>query len=98
MINLKKWTVGNSSHARNSRQWLTGSARCQVREYWIIDPVRKSVEQYQLDEPTMAFASVAVFYNDDTLTAITVPDFRIPVSAIFDKKVNMATLQAIITQ
>lgn len=64
-----------------------------VQEYWIIDPVRKSVEQYQLDEPTMAFASVATFYLNDTLTALTVPGFKIPVQAIFDKKVNLDTLQ-----
>ncbi len=69
-----------------------------VREYWIIDPVRKSVEQYQLDEPTMAFASVATLYVDDTLEALTVPGFRIPVQAIFDKKANMNALQALMTK
>ncbi len=59
-----------------------------VREYWIIDPIRKAVEQYELDEGTMAFARVAVLYDDvnDTLTALTVPGFEIPVKAIFDKK------------
>lgn len=64
-----------------------------VCEYWIIDPVRKSVEQYQLDEATMAFASVAVLFLDDTLSALSVPGFHIPVRAIFDKLVNMETLQ-----
>ncbi|WP_080055233.1 Uma2 family endonuclease [Spirosoma aerolatum] len=64
-----------------------------VGEYWIIDPVRKSVEQYQLDEATMAFASVATLYINDTLNALTIPGFQIPVQAIFDKKVNLDTLQ-----
>jgi len=68
-----------------------------VREYWLIDPVRKSLEQYQLDEATMAFASTAVLYTDDTLTALTVPGFQIPVQAIFDKQTNMAALQTILT-
>jgi len=68
-----------------------------VAEYWIIDPVRKSVEQYQLDEPTMAFASVATLYMDGTLDALTVPGFRIPVKAIFDKKTNLDTLRALLT-
>ncbi|WP_232326038.1 Uma2 family endonuclease [Spirosoma montaniterrae] len=67
-----------------------------VLEYWIIDPVRKSVEQYQLDEPTMAFASAAVLYDDDTLSALTVPGFQIPVRAIFEKQANMDALQAIL--
>ncbi|UHG93501.1 Uma2 family endonuclease [Spirosoma oryzicola] len=69
-----------------------------VLEYWIIDPVRKSVEQYQLDEPTMAFASVATVYSDDTLEALTVPGFQIPVRAIFDRQANMEALQRIMTK
>lgn len=64
-----------------------------VREYWIIDPVRKSLEQYRLDEATMAFESVATLFVDDTLTAITVLGFAIPVRAIFDKQDNMRALQ-----
>lgn len=69
-----------------------------VLEYWIIDPVRKSVEQYQLDEPTMAFASVATLYINDTLTALTVSGFQIPVQAIFDKQINLETLRILMTK
>jgi Uma2 family endonuclease len=67
-----------------------------VREYWIIDPVRKSLEQYELDEATMAFASVATLFLGDTLTALTVPGFQIPIAAIFDKQANLKALQAIL--
>ncbi|MBU1823112.1 MAG: Uma2 family endonuclease [Bacteroidetes bacterium] len=69
-----------------------------VREYWIIDPVRKAVEQYQLDEATMAFATVAVLYEDQdhTVTALSVEGFEIPVKAIFDKKVAMDALQKLL--
>jgi Uma2 family endonuclease len=69
-----------------------------VLEYWIIDPVRKAVEQYQLDEATMAFANVAVLYEDQdhTLSALSVPGFKIPVKAIFDKKANMEALQELL--
>ena len=69
-----------------------------VGEYWIIDPVRKSVEQYKLDEPTMAFASVATLYMDDTLEAVTVSGFKIPVRAIFDKQVNMEILRGLMAK
>ncbi|GAB4013065.1 Uma2 family endonuclease [Spirosoma migulaei] len=69
-----------------------------VQEYWIIDPVRKSVEQYQLDKPTMAFASVAVLYINDTLTALTIPGFQIPVQAIFDKQSNLDTLRVLMAK
>lgn len=69
-----------------------------VEEYWIIDPVRKSVEQYKLDEPTMAFALAATLYIDDTLEALTIPGFRIPVRAVFDRRVNMETLQSLMAK
>lgn len=66
-----------------------------VGEYWIIDPVRQSVEQYRLDDATMAFAVANILYNDDTLTALTVPGFTIPVRAIFDQATNLATLKSL---
>lgn len=69
-----------------------------VREYWIIDPVRKSVEQYQLDEATMAFAVVAVLYVHDVLNSLTVNGFQIPVLAIFDKQTNLDTLRKLLTK
>ena len=71
-----------------------------VREYWIIDPVRKALEQYTLDEGVMAFAKAAVLYDDanDTLTAQVVTGFTIPVRAIFDKKVNIETLKGMMTE
>ncbi|MGM9507302.1 Uma2 family endonuclease [Larkinella sp. GY13] len=67
-----------------------------VREYWMIDPVRQSLEQYKLDEDLMAFEEAAVLFVDDTLESLTIPGFRIPVRAIFDKTVNMHTLQELI--
>ena len=69
-----------------------------VLEYWIIDPVRKAVEQYQLDEATMAFATVATLYIGDALKAITVPGFEIPVLAIFDREANMETLRLLMSR
>lgn len=64
-----------------------------VSEYWIIDPVRQSVEQYKLDEATMAYASAATLFIGDTLTSLTVTGFQIPVRAIFNKKANLGALR-----
>lgn len=64
-----------------------------VYEYWIIDPIRKALEQYKLNEDLMAFEEVAVLYLDDALESLTIPGFRIPVRAIFEKDANVATLQ-----
>lgn len=90
---LSKSTVGRDRGVKFEDYAAHG-----VCEYWIIDPVRKSVEQYKLDESTMAFASEAVLYIDDTLAALTVPGFRVPVKAIFDKQANMDALQALMTK
>lgn len=88
--------LSKSTTGRDCRIKFEDYAAHGVREYWIIDPVRKSVEQYQLDEATMAFASVATLYIHDTLSALTVAGFQIPVQAIFDKQANLATLQVLL--
>ncbi len=67
-----------------------------VRGYWIIDPVRKSAEQYELDTATMAFASVGAHYIADTITSLTVSGFTIPVRAAFEKRANMVALRALL--
>ncbi|GAA4470885.1 Uma2 family endonuclease [Nibrella saemangeumensis] len=90
---LSKSTVGRDRGVKFEDYAAHG-----VLEYWIIDPVRKSIEQYQLDEATMAFAQTAVLYIDDTLTAITVPGFTIPVKAIFDKQIQLETLKALMNK
>ncbi|MBD2756082.1 Uma2 family endonuclease [Spirosoma validum] len=93
---LSKSTTGRDRATSVEEIKFEDYAAHGVREYWIIDPVRKSVEQYQLDEPTMAFASVAALYLNDTLKALTISGFEIPVQAIFDKKTNLDTLQALL--
>lgn len=67
-----------------------------VREYWLVDPTRQTVEQFRLDEEFMAFDAVGNLHLNDTLTALTVPGFTIPVRAIFESEVNRTTLQALL--
>ncbi|WP_461112527.1 Uma2 family endonuclease [Spirosoma jeollabukense] len=64
-----------------------------VREYWLIDPTRQTVEQFRLDEEFMAFDAVGNFHLNDTITALTVPGFTIPVKAIFETKANHDVLR-----
>ena len=64
-----------------------------VREYWIIDPVRKSIEQNELDPATMAFTPVKTHYIDDTITSLTIAGFTIPVRAAFEKRANLLALK-----
>ena len=64
-----------------------------VREYWLVDPNRQTVEQFQLDEAFMAFDAVGNSHINDTLTALTVPGFSIPVRAIFEPEANKEALR-----
>ncbi len=67
-----------------------------VREYWLVDPVRQTVEQFRLDEEFMAFDAVGNFHLNDTLTALTVTGFTIPVRAIFEPEANADALRALL--
>ncbi len=67
-----------------------------VREYWLVDPTRQTVEQFQLDEEFMAFDAVGNFHLNDTITALTVAGFSIPVRAIFEPEANRDALQRLL--
>ena len=69
-----------------------------VREYWLVDPMRQTVEQFQLDEEFMAFDATGNLHIADTLTALTVPGFSIPVRAIFESDANAETLRALLSK
>lgn len=66
-----------------------------VREYWLVDPRRQTVEQFRLDEEFMAFDAVGNFHLTDTITALTLPGFSIPIRAIFEQEANAETLRAL---
>lgn len=65
-----------------------------VKEYWLVDPRRQTVEQYQPDTEFMAFESLATLTVKDTLTSLAVAGFQIPVRAI---KVHLGTLGRLLT-
>ena len=65
-----------------------------VREYWIIDPVKQCVEQFALLTPTdKTYLPYGKFFPGDFIKSIVLPDFEIPVAAIFDEKANFETLK-----
>ena len=67
-----------------------------VREYWLVDANRQTVEQFRLDEEFMAFDAIGNFHINDTITALTVPGFTIPIRAIFEPDANRDALRALI--
>jgi Uma2 family endonuclease len=65
-----------------------------VQEYWIIDPVRKQIEQYILLHPSdKQYAPAKYFGLDDEIESRVMKDFVIPVFAIFDETANLEALQ-----
>ncbi len=70
-----------------------------IREYWIIDPVRQTIEQYILLSPKdKQYAPAKVFRIYDDIESYAIPGFIIPVQAIFDEQTNIETLQKLIAQ
>jgi Uma2 family endonuclease len=61
-----------------------------TQEYWLVNPERQSVEQYFLENGECEIAQKAKL--DELIKSKVIPDFEIPVNAIFDKKVNSETL------
>lgn len=61
-----------------------------VAEYWIIDPETKMVEQYILhdDEYQLRIKS-----DSGEIHSVAVAGFTIPIRAIFDEQLNLATLR-----
>lgn len=64
-----------------------------VAEYWIIDPTAEMVEQYILQGEEY---DLRIKSNSGDLQSVTVAGFTIPIRAIFDEKVNLATLRQLV--
>jgi len=52
-----------------------------VKEYWIVDPIKKMIEQFVLEEKTLQ--SHAKLKDIQKLSSIIIDDFSFPVSEIF---------------
>lgn len=53
-----------------------------VKEYWIVDPAEKTIEQFVLEEKTLQ--SNTKVKGNQKLTSIVVHDFSFPVSGVFE--------------
>ena len=66
-----------------------------VVEYWIVDPVAETIEQYLLQEGVYR---LAVKVKTGSIASAIVAGFEIPVRAVFDGAEQLAALQAILAQ
>jgi Uma2 family endonuclease len=64
-----------------------------VREYWLIDPESRVVEQYDLMGDVYG---LRLKLNAGLLQSRVIEGFEIPVGAIFDEGENLAALRALL--
>lgn len=65
-----------------------------IREYWIVDPNRQTIEQYLLLQPTdKTYFEPYLYRRVEEITSRVIPGFSIPVAAVFDEAENVVALQ-----
>ncbi len=72
---------------------FTDYAAHGVQEYWLIDPEGEVVEQYCLSGGAYEMRIKA---SSGEITSAAVAGFMIPIRALFDEALNLATLQQIV--
>lgn len=68
---------------------FTDYAANGIGEYWIVNPGKQTVEQYELDLDMEEYAHIGTFINSQEIESRQVTGFRIPVLALFDEQTNM---------
>jgi len=65
-----------------------------IPEYWIIDPLGQSVEQYLLHESgDSKYEHPRIYAIFDDIESAVIKGFKIPVVAMFDDKANLETIE-----
>ena len=64
-----------------------------VREYWLVDPERRELEQYVLEKGRYVLRMKS---RTGEVASVAVKGFRAPLAAFFDGKANLAALRKIL--
>jgi Uma2 family endonuclease len=64
-----------------------------VKEYWIVDPTKQTIEQYVLSHKKY---ELIVKGKDGNIESVAMKNFKIPVKAIFDKRLTNKALNDIL--
>lgn len=68
-----------------------------VTEYWLVDPVRETVETFTIDADTSEYAATGLFRVGQSVSSQVITGFTIPVKAVFDAGANVTALRALLT-
>jgi Uma2 family endonuclease len=70
-----------------------------VKEYWIVDPRKQTVEQYVLSDTSgQGYELLTKVRVGDFIESLVMTGFKIPVAAIFDEEINRATLKTLLAK
>lgn len=69
-----------------------------IREYWIIDPNRQTVDQYILIGDDTEYMPAKTHLISQDIKSYVIEGFEISVEAIFDEKANTETLQQLMAK
>ena len=88
--------VLSDSTAKNDRETkFQDYAAHGIGEYWIVDAENESVEQYFLQNERYELLLKA---KDGTIASTVLPNFKVPVRAIFDETENLRALTLLISE
>jgi Uma2 family endonuclease len=70
-----------------------------VKQYWIVDPRKQTIEQYILPETdSNEYELLKKVSIGDHIESTVMTGFKIPVAAIFDAEINKATLKNLLSK
>lgn len=67
-----------------------------ITEYWLVDPVRETIETFTIDADTSEYAATGLFRVGQSVSSQVVAGFTIPVKAVFDAGANVTALRALL--
>jgi len=85
-VGAPDWVIEILSKGNSKKEIQTKYALYEesgVREYWIIFPYEKTVQQFVLDEVSEKYQLIAMFSDEDIATPLTFPDLEIDLSEVF---------------
>jgi Uma2 family endonuclease len=84
---------GSENIKRDTKIKFDDYAAHQVKEYWIIDPDKKTIAQYLLNEETgRSYDLNKKVGIGDHIESMVIQGFKIPVLAVFDARANAEVL------
>lgn len=87
--------LSDSTEKSDRETKLQDYAAHGIEEYWIIDAEKEIIEQYFLQGEQY---ELLVKSNNGEINSIVLPNFKIPIRAVFDEKINLKTLSKILAE